>query len=273
MRKNLLFLFVLLTIGFPALICAQGIIATNGAPAKIGFVDIEVVLDSSSAVRTIVGEIDTQLGEEDRAIETKKRDLRKLRLSLDQQSSVLSESERAQRQQEAIDLMSAIEELDYKYQRSVKEKQRTTIEPLLTQVIKIIGEVGQRDGYDLIVRGEVVLWGRETVDMTPLIVQELDKRVEELRKAVRPAAAVPSTSTAPATILSTPIPTTAAPPAGMIVSTPNPPVRSATATPIPTTAAPGIIYSTPIATQWTPTPDASSTSVTRQRGTVATPTQ
>ena len=157
---------------------------TRGA-ARIGFVDIELVLDSSQAIRTIVGEADAELGEADRQIQEKRRELRQLRTALETQSSVLSDAERQKRQQQAVDLLNEIDEMEYRFQRTVRDKQRSTIEPLLEKVIDVIGDVGRRDGYDLVVRGEVVLWGRETVDLTPLVVRECDLRIDELRQAVQ----------------------------------------------------------------------------------------
>jgi len=174
----------------PAPAAAASAAASAPAPpaqgtTRIGFVDIEIVLESSQAIRTIMSEADAQLGEADRAIQEKRRELRKVRLSLEQQGSVLSETERQKRQQQAVMVLEEIDELEYRFQRTVRQKQQTTIEPLLAKVMDLIGDVGQRDGYDLIVRGELVLWGRETVDLTPLIVRECDLRIDELRRAVK----------------------------------------------------------------------------------------
>lgn len=190
MSPRHLVILTALVIGLPALVAAQDTttgtlsVARPAVPVRAGFVDIEVVLDTSNAIRQIMSEMDAELGEQIKVIDAKKREARRLRLTLDQQDSVLSETERQSRQQQALDLLNEIDEMEYKYQRLVRDHERTTIQPLLAQVIRIVGDVGRRDGYDLIVRGEVVLYGRDTVDLTPVIIRELDNRVDELRKAV-----------------------------------------------------------------------------------------
>ncbi len=158
------------------------------SPTRVAFVDIEIVLDSSAAIRQIITEVDSELGQQSKAIDDKRREARRITLSLEQQGSVLSETERQTRQQRAADLMNEVDEMEYRFQREVKERQRTTIEPILEKVIRMIGDVGRREGFDLVVRGENVLYGRDTVDLTPYVIREVDKRVDELRKSVEKAA-------------------------------------------------------------------------------------
>jgi outer membrane protein len=179
-------------------------VAPSGSGARVGFVDIEIVLGESRAVRQIAGEIDEELGRRDQEIREKRRELQKLRLSLEQQGSVLSDEERARRQQQALALISDIDEAEYRFNREVRRKQSTVIEPMLEQVVKLIGEVGQREGFDLIVRGETVLWGGRSVDLTPTVIRELDQRTEQLRAAVRrysPAEQTVAPSPTPAPLL------------------------------------------------------------------------
>lgn len=159
---------------------------------RVGFVDLEIVLDKSRSVRTIVTEVDTDLGEQSRQIDLKTVEVQKIRRDLEQKSAVLSEAQRQQRQQKASDLLREIEEMEYRFRRAVRDKQRTTIEPLLEQVIRLTGDVARREGYDLVVRGEVVLYGHDRVDLTPMVIQELDNRLDDVRRAVEKPAPAPA---------------------------------------------------------------------------------
>ncbi len=154
---------------------------------RVGFVDIEIVLGSSQAIRNIMTGVDAELARLSSEIDRKEREVRRLRGSLQQQGSILSEAERQRRQQEALDLMSEVEEMDLQFRRRVRQAQQSTIDPLLEEVIRIIGEVGRDEGFDLIVRGEMVLYGRSTADLTPVVIQEIDKREEDLRERLQDA--------------------------------------------------------------------------------------
>ncbi|MCC6548192.1 OmpH family outer membrane protein [Candidatus Sumerlaeota bacterium] len=157
---------------------------TVPGPTRVGFVDIEVVLDSSEAIRAVVSEVDSELGEQAKAIDARKREQRRAQLAFDQQESVLSETERASRQEKIAAMLNEIDDMEYRFQKQVRDKQRTTVEPLLEQVIRVIGDVGKREKYDLILRGEMALYGSERADVTPLVIKELDARVDEIRAAV-----------------------------------------------------------------------------------------
>ncbi len=157
--------------------------ATLAAPSRVAFVDIELVLERSASVRKIMAELDSELAKESDAIDAKKQEARRLRLQLEQQNAVLSDEERATRRQKALDLLAEADELEFKFTRKVRETQRATVEPLLEQVIVYIGKVADRRGIDLVVRGEMVLYGRSTVDLTPQVIRELDTNFEELRAA------------------------------------------------------------------------------------------
>ena len=215
--KNLCFSALLtIALGTMAPVAAQPVAAPAAAKAnvgagKVGFVDLEVVLDSSKGVRTIVTEVDADLGEQSRQIDLKTAELQKIRRTLDEKSAVLSEAQRQERQDKAVEMLREIDEMEYKFRRAVRDKQRTTIEPLLEQVIRYTGDVAKREGYDLVVRGEVVLYGRESVDLTQLVIKELDARVPDLRKSVegpRPRPSGASTGATP-TAAARPTPTSA----------------------------------------------------------------
>lgn len=176
---------------------------TDTLPVRFGFVDIELVLAESDAIRKIVAEIDEDLAKRDEAIRAKRRELSKLKLSLETQGAVLSQQERDRRQQAAVAMLTEIDEMEYRFDREVKRKQALVIEPMLEEVVKIVGEVGQRDGYDLIVRGEMVLWGAKSVDLTPVVVRELDLQIDRLRsklQRLKPAEGEVSPTPTPASV-------------------------------------------------------------------------
>lgn len=153
---------------------------------RVGFVDMEIVLAESVAVRRIMTEIDQELAAAEEEIGIKRREARRLRLALDQQGTVLSEAERLRRQQEVIDLLAEVDEMTFRFDQRFREAQRGAVEPLLVEVIRVVGEVARRDNYDLVVRGEMVLYGRDSVDITASVIASLDGQEDVLRQVVLP---------------------------------------------------------------------------------------
>lgn len=177
----LCFLFLLISAAAPA---QQP--TTPTLAIRVGFVDMEIVLGESVSVRRIMTEIDQELAAAEEEIGVKRREARRMRLALDQQGTVLSETERLRRQQEIIDLLAEVDEMTFRFDQRFRDAQRGAVEPLLVEVIRVVGEVARRDGYDLVVRGEMVLYGKETVDLTPSVIAALDGQEAELRRVVLP---------------------------------------------------------------------------------------
>lgn len=161
---------------------AQDAATTPTLPIRVAFVDTEVILGESVAVRRIMSEIDKQLVAAEEEINAKKREARRLRVALDQQSAVLSEKERLTRQQEIIDMLASVDELEFRFNQRFREAQRGAVEPLLAEIIRVVGEVARLEKYDIVLRGELVLYGRDSVDLTPSVIRSLDSQEDKLRE-------------------------------------------------------------------------------------------
>jgi len=60
--------------------------------------------------------------------------------------------------------------------------------PMPHGTIATDGPIANEEGFDLVVRGEMVLYGNNAVDLTGRVTEELDKRREELRAIIIPSA-------------------------------------------------------------------------------------
>lgn len=172
--------------GLRAQLPTTGTLAQRGETIRVGFVDIDLVLEESRAIRSIITEIDAELADEAGEIESKRAEAMRLRRELEQQDPLLSDDSRRQRQQQILDLLAEVEELELRFRRTIRERQQVSIEPLLEQVVIFIADVAERERFDLVVRGEAVLYGARRVDLTPEVVREIDRRGEELRRRVLP---------------------------------------------------------------------------------------
>lgn len=155
-------------------------------PQRVGFVDMDVVLQDSRAVWEVLREVDEEMERRERDITAKRRELRRLELRLEQQGGVLSEAERRRREQEIIALVEEIDEAEYRFSRDVREKEQTLIGPLRRMVLELVRDVARRENFDIVLNGEMVLYGTDPVDLTVPVLQLLDSKGDELRRALNP---------------------------------------------------------------------------------------
>lgn len=190
--------FTMLALAFLAMVPAGMAPAQNtpavvsGNPAaleslKVGFVDLDLVFDQSMAIKRAIERADSEMDGRARRLRELQRSFRDKQQQLETQGTVLSDDQRRRIQSEAVALMDEMDELDMRIERDLRDRQRRTIDPILKEVLRQVALVGEREGYDMVLRGDVVLYGRNTTDLTALVFRELDARADELLAAAAPA--------------------------------------------------------------------------------------
>ncbi|MDK2972689.1 MAG: outer membrane protein [Candidatus Sumerlaeota bacterium] len=182
-----------------ALLPAQGGESAKKEPMRVGFVDIELVIENSRALRRGLDAMDDQLSERARTIDRQEREFRSMRFELDRQERILSQEERERRRAELVKLQDDINRMRFEMEAELREKERL-IEPVLAKVMNVVGDIAERDGYDLVLRGEVVIWGSKAADLTDDVIAELDARTDEVVRLFQRSATASdasTTSTAP----------------------------------------------------------------------------
>jgi outer membrane protein len=186
---------------------AQTVVATDASSTptlaiRIGFVDMDFVLQDSRVVWEALREVDADMERRERELLAKKRDLRGLELRMEQQGGVLSAAERRRREQEIIDLVNEIDEMEYRFTRHVREKEARIVGPLQRLVLDLVGETARKEGFDLVLRGEMVLYGTPATDLTGAVLRLLESRPEAVNAIISPPpggenASLPEDSTPP----------------------------------------------------------------------------
>jgi outer membrane protein len=172
-------------------------------PQKIGFVDVELVIEQSRTIRKVLDRIDEELAADARGIDALRREIRAMQLSFDEKARVVTDEERAKQRDQLLQKRGYLEERQSAFERKMKDRQARAVEPILDQVIRFISDVGARDGYDLILRGEVVLYGRSSADITERVLREIDTREAEFLRVVE--AALPAAKATPTAAVPLPL--------------------------------------------------------------------
>lgn len=149
------------------------------APARVAFVDVEMLIEESQAIRRALDRIDEEMAALARDIDAKEREFRRLRFDLDRQERVLSGEERERRREELTALQDEIGRMQFQFDQELRGRERQ-IEPVLQKVMEIVADVADRDGYDVVFRGEVVIYGRQSANITAAVAAELDRRADEI---------------------------------------------------------------------------------------------
>jgi len=150
----------------------------------VAFVDVQAILERSRAVSEVLDVLDRSMAQEVRTIQEKEARFSGMRFDYERQQDLLAREERERRRIELGQLRDEIDQLKFELDRKWRAGERQ-IEPLLEKVMDVVADVAVREGYEIVVRGEIVIYGRDSANLTSLVVEELDSRSPEVVEMFR----------------------------------------------------------------------------------------
>ena len=184
--------------------------ARTAQAQKVGIVDLQAVLDQSvrgRGAKDRLRDLGDKLQQDIKAKldlkRQKEEELQKLQTEFRSQKDLLTEQARAAKDEEyrrrARELKRFIDDTN-RFTEDVtqefRERETRETQLLLLTVRKVVQEIGEREGYSLVLEGNentaVVLYFNKAIDITPKIVQRFDQTPPEQTLATPPATTPPA---------------------------------------------------------------------------------
>jgi len=183
-------------------------VSAQAQQLKVGVVDLQAVLDNSArgkVAKDQLKDVSVKLQEDikqKREFKDKREDeLQKLRTEIRSQGLVLSEQARSAKEEsfrnKARELKRFIDDTNRFIEdatQEFREKEIRETQRLLGEVRKAVQEVGNQEGYTLILEGNenaaVVLYFSKAIELT----QKITQRFDQTSAADRPTTSQPTTS-------------------------------------------------------------------------------
>jgi outer membrane protein len=180
-------------------------LAETAHAQKVGVVDLQAVLDQSTRGRSAkdrLRELGDKLQQEVKSkLEFKRQkeeELQKLQSEFRSQKDLLTEQARAAKDEDyrrrARELKRFIDDTNRFTEdatQEFREREMRETQGLLLSVRRVVQEIGEREGYQLVLEGNentaVVLYFNQSIDITPKIVQRFDQLPAEQILATPPA--------------------------------------------------------------------------------------
>jgi len=168
-----------------------GLVVPAGAqskPTRIAVVDVDQVSRRSASIRDAVKEAENRVKPQSERADAKLRELQGMRQNLNERRSVLKPEEVTAEESKIQKMSEEINDLQYEVNKEIDRVQREVMEPQVKRIMRTVDDVARREGYDLVLGSDKVLFHGEALDLTPLVIQALDQQ------GAHPAAAASSTS-------------------------------------------------------------------------------
>ena len=139
--------------------------------AKIGVVDIQKILLTSSAGKMAKAQINKKAREMEAKLTEKKEEIDKLKETLEREALVMSKETREEREREIRIKINDIKSLKQKYEKDLKTIEGKVVKRIQLDMGSIVEELGKKEGYLLIVTSQAVLYAPSTIDVTDQLIQ------------------------------------------------------------------------------------------------------
>jgi outer membrane protein len=146
-------------------------VAAQQAELKIGFVDLQKIIDNSEKGKQIRNEIQKKADELTRQVKALEEEMKAMKADYDKQANVLTSEAKQEKRDEL-----ARKELDY--QRFIKDSEaelrkaeKRALQELYQDIGKLISEYGKERNYTAIFERQTIVYVSESIDLTNDIIE------------------------------------------------------------------------------------------------------
>ena len=156
-----------------AILPSQVAIAAEGA--KIGYVDLQKVLNLSKAGKAAKDQLAEKVKRYQDEINKKQEDLKKLKDSLEKQNGVLSEKSRSDKEKDYQQGLKELQRLTKDAQDELQAKDEELTRRILGDIEKVVQDFGKKNDFTMIfIRNESMLFAADKADLTEAVLKIFD---------------------------------------------------------------------------------------------------
>ncbi len=151
-----------------------GISAEAADVAKIGVIDFQKILETSSAGKYAQAEINKKGKEMEADLKKRGAEIEETKQKLEREALVMSKEMREQKQREMRININDFKQLQNKYMNEFKQFENRLVQRIRQEVVELVQEMGKSGGYLLIVEkrtGEII-YHPKSVDATDQFIQK-----------------------------------------------------------------------------------------------------
>ena len=148
--------------------------------AKIGVIDLQRVIETSSQGKAAQAQIKKQKDKMEGDLKQKGAEIEQIRQRLEREARVMSKEAREEKEREARIKLNDFKRLQKRYRSKLQNLESKLIEQLKNDVYDLVNDIGKEEGYLLIISKIGVLYSGESVDdLTGKIIKRLNKKYPE----------------------------------------------------------------------------------------------
>jgi outer membrane protein len=150
-------------------------IALARAEVKVGFVDLQKAIQSTSAGKKAKAELEGEFNKRKKEFEKQDADIKKAGEDLVKKKAVMTEEAFAKKQSELQDEMLKFREAVGQSQFEIQKKQQDLTTPILEKIRKTISKIAKEKGYTMVAEsGTGILYSEPNADLTEEVIKSFE---------------------------------------------------------------------------------------------------
>lgn len=175
--KELQMKTILSSIVLSSVMVLTGHVAQAAGAAKIGYVDMQKAIQSTSAGKKAKENLEGDVTKRKKELDKKKADIEKMGAELEKKKSVLSEEVLSKKQMELQEEMMKFQKVVNENQLEIQKKERELLEPIVEKMKKVIEKVSVAKEYSMVLErnGQNILYAQKDADLTDMVIEAFEK--------------------------------------------------------------------------------------------------
>ncbi|MBP9837845.1 MAG: OmpH family outer membrane protein [Proteobacteria bacterium] len=152
-------------------------LSASAADFKIGYVDVQKVLTSSTSGKAAQKDFDSERKKLQEKINTQKVDFEKSQESYKKQKDSLSDKARAEKEEQIINSEKELKRSLQDAEESLRRKNMQLVGSLVEKIRKLVEEYAKEENYTMVLEknGQSIIYANTDLDITDEIVKKFDK--------------------------------------------------------------------------------------------------
>jgi outer membrane protein len=166
MKKILIAVLALTLFALPAL-----------AETKIATVDMQKALNNCKAGEQAKNQLDELVHKYESDFKAKQDALQAMQKDVEQQAAMLSDSAKKEKAQEFQQKIAELSVMQKQIKSELQKKDKELTEPILEELLVLLKEISEKDGYNVVMRNETLIFADDTVkDLTDDLIAAHDAK-------------------------------------------------------------------------------------------------
>lgn len=161
--KMTVMLILMLILGSQSGFCAD--------VAKIGVISFQKILENSEAGKAAKKELTTEGQAMEDDLKQRSDEIQELQQMLQRDTGIMSKEAREEKQWELTRKIDEAKALKKKYDRKIQERQAELLSGIRKDLVVLINDYGQKQGYLLIVENASVVYAPQSIEISDAIVK------------------------------------------------------------------------------------------------------